>query len=284
MPRIGYLSATEEEFLEKVGRLCDIAKESLEIKRKIIEDQTEKGLYPYSAFYLKDVKAKTGHYWSNHFNTIGLVGMNEALLNFLGKDITTKEGVEFAEKVLLFMRDKMKDYQEETGHQYNLEATPAEGTTARLARLDKQRFPNIITAGKNEVYYTNSTQIPVEFTDDIFEVVKLQDKLQTLYTGGTVLHLYLGEKIDNKEVCKNLIRKIFTSSKMPYISLTPTFSICSNHGYIAGEHFTCPECGEKTEVWSRVVGYLRSVQDFNSNKQEEYMNRTKIKIKKKQIN
>ncbi|MGD9901171.1 MAG: ribonucleoside triphosphate reductase [Spirochaetales bacterium] len=283
MPRIGYLAKTEEEFLNRVGRLCDIAKESLEIKRKIIEEQTVNGLYPYSAFYLKDIKLKTGHYWSNHFNTIGLVGMNEALLNFMHKDITTDEGVEFAKKVLLYMRDKMKEYQEETGHQYNLEATPAEGTTARLARLDKKRFPKIITAGDNEVYYTNSTQVPVEFTDDIFEVVRLQDGLQTLYTGGTVLHLYLGERVDNKEVCKSLIKKIFTTSKMPYVSITPTFSVCKNHGYISGEHFKCPECGEQTEVWSRVVGYLRNVQDFNANKQEEYMNRVKFKIKEEQL-
>ena len=283
MPRIGYLSKTKEEFFSNVARLCDVAKTSLEIKRKIVEDQTEKGLYPYSKFYLKDVKLRTGHYWSNHFNTIGLVGMNEALLNFMGKDITTDEGRLFAVDVLNFMRTKMKEYQEETTHQYNLEATPAEGTTARLARLDKKRFPNIITAGKNEVYYSNSTQLPAEFSDDIFEVVELQEELQNLYTGGTVLHLYLGEKIENKEVCKSLIRKIFEKSKMPYISLTPTFSICQSHCYIAGEHFTCPECGAKTEVWSRVVGYLRSVQDFNSNKQEEYMNRTKFKIKEGQL-
>jgi ribonucleoside-triphosphate reductase len=282
MPRIGYLSATKEEFLERVGKLCDIAKTSLEIKRKVVEDQTDKGLYPFSAFYLKDIKKRSGQFWSNHFNTIGLVGMNEALLNFMGKDITTKEGVDFSVEVLEYMRDKMKEYQEETGHQYNLEATPAEGTTARLARLDKKRFPNIITAGKDEVYYSNSTQIPVEHTDDIFEVVKLQDKLQTLYTGGTVLHFYLGEKIEDISVCKALIKKVFTSSKMPYISLTPTFSICNNHGYITGEHFSCPECGGKTEVWSRVVGYLRSVQDFNANKHEEYMNRVKFKIKEGQ--
>lgn len=278
MPRIGYLSSTKEEFLNKVGKLCDVAKESLEIKRRIVEDQTEKGLYPYSAFYLEDVKLRSGSYWDNHFNTIGLVGMNEALLNFMDKDITSKEGQEFSIEVLNFMREKMSQYQEETGHQYNLEATPAEGTTARLARLDKARFPNIITAGDKEVYYTNSTQIPVEHTSDIFEVIDLQDELQSLYTGGTVLHLYLGEKIEDRETVKNLIKKIFTTSKMPYISLTPTFSICSNHGYIAGEQFSCPECGKDTEVWSRVVGYLRSVQDFNSNKHEEYMNRQKFEL------
>ena len=283
MPRIGYLSTTEDEFFERVEKLCNIAKISLEVKRKVVEAQTEKGLYPYSAFYLQDVKKRSGSYWDNHFNTIGLVGMNEALLNFMGKDITTKEGQAFSIKVLKFMRDKMKDYQEETGHQYNLEATPAEGTTARLARLDKARYPNIITTGDNEVYYTNSTQIPVEYTSDIFKVIELQDELQSLYTGGTVLHLYLGERIEDKEVCKSLIKKIFTNSKMPYISLTPTFSVCKNHGYISGEHFHCPECGEKAEVWSRVVGYLRSVEDFNANKHEEYMNRLKFKIGEGQL-
>ena len=283
MPRIGYLARNEEEFLNQVGRLCDLAKNSLEIKRKIVEAQTEKGLYPYSRFYLKDIKFKTGGYWNNHFNTIGLVGMHEALLNFMGKGIETEEGQEFAIKVLNYMRSKMQEYQEETGHQYNLEATPAEGTTARLARLDKARFPNIITAGVEEVYYSNSTQLPAEFSDDIFEVVQKQDPLQTLYTGGTVLHLYLGEKIEDKEVVKALIKKVFTTSKMPYISLTPTFSICHDHGYIAGEHFDCPDCGSKTEVWSRVVGYLRNIDNFNVNKQEEYKSRTKFKIREGQL-
>ena len=173
--------------------------------------------------------------------------------------------------------------QKETGSQYNLEATPAEGTSARLAKLDKKRFPDIITAGKEAVCYTNSTQIPVEYTDDIMKVVELQDELQSLYTGGTVLHFYLGEKIEDREVCKKLIRKIFTQSKMPYISLTPTFSICSEHGYITGEHFNCPECGKKTEVWSRVVGYLRPVQDYNDSKYDEYMTRKKFVINKSEL-
>lgn len=204
--------------------------------------------------------------------------MNESLLNFLGKDITTSEGQEFAIRVMNFLRQKMLDYQTETEHQYNLEATPAEGVSARLAMIDKKRYPDIITAGKKSVCYTNSTQIPVEYSDDIFKVVQLQDELQSLYTGGTVLHLYLGERIENKEVCKKLIKKIFTMSKMPYISITPTFSVCEKHGYIAGEHFTCPECGEKTEVWSRVVGYLRPVQDFNESKLDEYMSRKKFVI------
>jgi ribonucleoside-triphosphate reductase len=172
----------------------------------------------------------------------------------------------------------MVEYQTETGHSYNLEATPAEGTSARLAKLDRKRFPEIITAGKEQDCYTNSTQLPVEFTDDIFKAVELQDELQSLYTGGTVLHFYLGEKIEDKEICKKLIKKIFTTSKMPYISMTPTFSVCKNHGYVAGEHFNCPHCGEKAEVWSRVVGYLRPVQDFNDSKQDEYFTRKKYKI------
>jgi len=278
LPRIGYLSKDENEYFSLLSKYADIAKTSLEIKRKVIEDQTEKGLYPYCKFYLRNVKQRSGGYWSNHFGTIGIVGMNESLLNFMQKDITTPEGQIFAIKVMNYLREKMMEYQEETGNQFNLEATPAEGTSARLAKLDKKLYPEIITAGKSAVSYTNSTQIPVEFSDDIFKVVSLQDELQSLYTGGTVLHLYLGEKIDDKEVCKNLIKKIFTTSKMPYISITPTFSICEKHGYIAGEHFTCPECGKQTEVWSRVVGYLRPVQSYNDSKFDEYMNRTKFKI------
>ena len=279
LPRIGYLAENEQEYFDMVSKYCDIAKNSLEIKRKIIEKQTDNGLYPYSKFYLRSVKQRTGQYWANHFNTIGIVGMNESLLNFMGKDLTTPEGQAFALKVMNFMRAKMVEYQKETGNQYNLEATPAEGTAARLAKLDKKRFPDIITAGKEAVCYTNSTQIPVEYSDDIMEIVGLQDELQSLYTGGTVLHFYLGEKIEDREVCKKIIKKIFTKSKMPYISLTPTFSVCSEHGYITGEHFTCPECGKKTEVWSRVVGYLRPVQDYNDSKYDEYMNRKKFVIK-----
>ncbi|MBR1984450.1 MAG: ribonucleoside triphosphate reductase, partial [Clostridia bacterium] len=278
LPRIGYLAEDEAEYFALLSKYADIAKNSLEIKRKVVENQTEKGLYPYSAFYLRDVKKRTGGYWSNHFNTIGIVGMNESLLNFMGKDITTPEGQEFTIKVMNYLRQKMVEYQQETGHQYNLEATPAEGTAARLAKLDKKRFPDIITAGKNAVCYTNSCQVPVEYTDDIFKVVELQDEIQSLFTGGTVVHFYLGEKIEDREVAKALIKKIFTTSKMPYISLTPTFSICNEHGYINGEHFECPECGKKTEVWSRVVGYLRPVQDYNDSKYDEYMVRRKFVI------
>jgi len=283
LPRIGYLSRNEGEFFARLRQMCETAKTSLEIKRKIVEDQSDEGLYPYSTHFLRDVKSRTGHYWSNHFNTIGVVGMNEALLNFLGTDITTEEGQQFSVKVMNFLREVMLDFQKETGHMYNLEATPAEGTSYRLARIDKARFPSIRASGVNEPYYTNSTQTPVNFTDDIFEVVALQDELQSLYTGGTVQHLYLGERINDIQTCKRLIQKVFAQSKMPYISITPTFSICNEHGYIAGEHFACPHCDAKTEVWSRVTGYLRPLQNFNKGKKEEYFERVKFVVKQDQI-
>ena len=277
LPRIGYLSRSESEFKARLWRLIHLAKNSLEIKRKIIEDQTEKNLYPYAAHYLRDVKARTGRYWFNHFNTIGIVGMNEALINFMGRDITTAEGQDFAQRMMEYMRGILVEIQEETGNFYNLEATPAEGTSYRLAMADKKMYPDIVTAGSEDApYYTNSTQLPVGFTDDIFETLDLQDELQSGYTGGTVLHLYLGERIDDPEVCKSLIRKIFTNYKLPYVSITPTFSICNNHGYIAGEHFSCPDCGEQTEVWSRVTGYLRPVQNYNRGKRQEYADRRKF--------
>lgn len=281
LARIGYISSTKNEFKARLWQLAQIGKTSLEIKRKIIEQQSEKGLYPYSVNYLKDIKARTGQYWYNHFSTMGIIGMNEAVLNFMNKDITTPEGQEFSKEILEYMREILVDFQNETGHVYNLEATPAEGTAYRLAQLDKEMYPDIITAGKDTVYYTNSTQIPVGYTDDIFEVMELQDDLQSLYTGGTVLHLYLGERIEDIGVCKNLIKKIFTNYKLPYISITPTFSVCSDHGYIKGEHFNCPQCGEKTEVWSRVVGYLRPVENYNKGKKEEYFERKKFEIKGK---
>ena len=281
LPRIAYLSKSEPEFRTRLWQQMNIARNSLEIKRKVIEDQTVKGLYPYSANYLKDVKLRTGYYWFNHFNTIGLLGMNEACQNLLGYeyDLTTKEGQEFALRTLNYMRDVIKDIQDETGHYYNLEATPAEGTSYRMAKQDRERYKDIITAGDKVPYYTNSSQLPVGFTDDIFETMELQDELQTLYTGGTVLHLYLGEEIKDIEAAKNLIKKIFTNYKLPYISLTPTFSVCNDHGYISGEHYFCPECGAPSEVWSRVVGYLRPVQNFNNGKRAEYDDRKKYVIK-----
>ncbi|NLO93004.1 MAG: ribonucleoside triphosphate reductase [Clostridiaceae bacterium] len=281
LPRIGYLSNTKEEFKKRLYNIARIGKTSLEIKRKVVEQQTEKGLYPYTAHYLRNVKERFGSYWYNHFATIGIVGMNEALLNFLGKDITTPEGQEFAIDIMNYLREIMVEFQQETGNFYNLEATPAEGTSYRLARLDKQRYPDIITAGQDTPYYTNSSQLPVGYTDDIFEYVDLQDELQSLYTGGTVQHLYLGESIEDIRIAKNIIRRIFENYKMPYISLTPTFSICNTHGYIRGEHFECPECGQDTEVWSRVVGYLRPVANYNKGKREEYRTRKKFVLDKR---
>jgi ribonucleoside-triphosphate reductase len=281
LPRLAYISSSESEFRTRLWQQMNIARNSLEIKRKVIEEQTDRGLYPYSANFLQGIRQQTGCYWYNHFNTIGLIGMNEACQNLLGPefDLTTPEGQGFAIRTLEYMRDVIKDIQEETGNYYNLEATPAEGTSYRLAQKDKKKYPNIITAGSKQPYYTNSSQLPVGYTDDIFETLDLQDELQTLYTGGTVLHLYLGEEIKDIGAAKSLIRKAFTNYKLPYMSLTPTFSICNSHGYIAGEHYTCPVCGESAEVWSRVVGYLRPVQNFNKGKREEYEQRVKYVMK-----
>ncbi|KKP63784.1 MAG: Ribonucleoside-triphosphate reductase class III catalytic subunit [Candidatus Moranbacteria bacterium GW2011_GWF2_34_56] len=249
MPRLGYLAKDKKDFFAQLDKLMDIAKESLELKRVFIEKLTDAGLYPYSRHYLKDIKARRGTYWGNHFSTIGLIGMNEALLNLMGKSITTKEGNLFAQRVLNHMRNKMIKYQKETDNMYNLEATPAEGTSYRLANLDQKKYPDIIfandesvKAGAAQPYYTNSSQLPVGYTSDIFEALELQDNLQTKYTGGTVLHGFLGEKINDTEVVKNLVRTIATKYALPYFTFTPTFSICPEHGYIAGEHHTCPKC------------------------------------------
>jgi ribonucleoside-triphosphate reductase len=283
LPRLAYLSNSESEFNIRLLEAMTTAKKSLEIKREIIEEQTEKGLYPYSCSYLADVKLKSGSYWYNHFNTIGLIGMNEACQNLLGKeyDLTSKVGQELAVRTLNYMRDIIKDIQEETGNYYNLEATPAEGTSYRLAKKDKDRYPDILSAGDEVPYYTNSSQLPVGFTDDIFETLDLQDELQSLYTGGTVLHFYLGERVKDIQTTKTLIKKIFTRYSLPYISLTPTFSVCNEHGYISGEHFKCPTCNRPAEVYSRVVGYLRPVQNFNRGKKQEYKDRVKYVIKDK---
>ncbi|EKE21439.1 MAG: hypothetical protein ACD_7C00245G0008 [uncultured bacterium] len=249
MPRLGYLAKDKKDFFSRLDKLMDIAKESLELKRVFIEKLTDAGLYPYSRHYLRDIKARRGTYWGNHFSTIGLIGMNEALLNLMGKSITTKEGNIFAQRVLNHMRDKMIKYQKETDNMYNLEATPAEGTSYRLANLDRNKYPDIIfandesvKAGAAQPYYTNSSQLPVGYTSDIFEALDLQDNLQTKYTGGTVLHGFLGEKINDIEVVKNLVRTIATKYALPYFTFTPTFSICPEHGYLAGEHHVCPKC------------------------------------------
>ena len=278
LPRIGYLAQSKNEFMSRLWQQVQLAKSSLETKRLIVEQQTSNGLYPYSAHYLRHIKERTDEYWHNHFSTIGIIGMNEALLNLLGVDITTEEGREFSVEVMNFLRSALKDAQDETGHVYNLEATPAEGTAYRLARLDRARFPDIITAGNETPYYTNSTQVPVGLTDDIFKVLDLQDDLQSLYTGGTVLHLYLGEAVEDIETCKSLLRKAFQNYNLPYISITPTFSICDEHGYLRGEQFTCPDCQGETEVWSRVTGYLRPVSNYNQGKRQEYTDRLKFRI------
>jgi ribonucleoside-triphosphate reductase len=251
MPRLGFTSIDENDFMRKLEYLMELAKESLEIKRKAIEKFTETGLYPYSKFYLRMVKERYNQHWKNHFATIGLLGMNEAIINFMpGETIVTPKGKEFTIRVLDFMRKKLEEYQKETGNIYNLEATPGEGTTYRFARIDKTRFGRIKVANDDAVklgakpYYTNSTQLPVTHTPDIFEALDLQDDLQCKYTGGTVFHGYIGEKI-NKDAAKLMVKKIAEKYHLPYFTITPTFSICPMHGYIAGKHEYCPKCDEE---------------------------------------
>ena len=284
LPRIGYLAKSEAEFFQMLYHNMELARESLEIKRKVVEEKKKKNLYPYTKFYLRDIKARYGVYWKNHFSTIGLVGMNEACLNFLGKDIGTDEGKNFALKVMDNMRNMIRNFQKETGNNYNLEATPAEGTSYRLARLDKQKFNAVKCANQKEYengakpFYTNSTQLPVNYTDDIFELLDHQDDIQTKYTGGTVVHIFAGERVFDTNVIKNLVKKVCENYKLPYFTFTPTFSICPTHGYIAGEHFICPECGEKSEVYSRVVGYISPVNQWNEGKAEEFKMRKTFAI------
>lgn len=268
LPKIAANSETKGEFMAKLAEKMELAKESLEIKRELLEDFTDKDLYPYTKFYLRDVKARFGVYWKNHFSTIGLIGMNEACLNLLADDIGSFRGKQFALEVMDFMRAKIVKFQKETGHNYNLEATPGEGTSYRLAKLDKEKYP----------YYTNSTQLPVNYTDDIFEVLDHQDDLQTKYTGGTVVHIYAGERIQSIETMKNLVKKICNNYRLPYFTFSPTFSTCPNHGYIAGEYFTCPECGAECEVYSRVVGYIRPVNQWNKGKKREFKDRKEFVI------
>jgi len=271
MPRIGYTAKNEKQFFEKLERLMELAKNSLEIKRKVVGKNMDKGLLPFSKRYLGTLK------W--HFATIGLIGMNEACLNFLGKNIATKEGQEFSIKVLKFMRDKIKEFQRETGNIYNLEATPAEGTSYIFALSDKKKYPKIITAGKKVPYYTNSTNLPVNFTSDIFEALKHQEPLQILYNGGTIFHTFLGERVADAESCKLLVKRIAENFRIPYFTITPTFSVCIDHGYIVGEHFRCPKCKKPTEVYSRIVGYYRPVQNWHVGKQEEFRQRLEYKVK-----
>lgn len=278
MARIGYLSDSVEEFKKRVRELMEVSKDICETKRCILEKYMDIGLYPYSRHYLQNVKKATGGYFKNHFSTIGLNGMNEACINLLGIDITTEEGNRFAVETMEFMNKVIQIFQEETGSLWNLEASPAEGATYRFARMDKKLYPRIYTQGENEPYYTNSTQLPVNYTTDVFEAVELQEKLQSLYTGGTVLHGFIGEEIKDIETCKMLIKKVMERSSIPYFTVSPTFSICPEHGYLAGEHFECPKCGNEAEVWSRVVGFHRPVQVWNKGKQEEYKDRVEFQI------
>ena len=276
LPRLALKSKNEKEFFKGLAELMDMAKDSLETKRKVLERLTDANLYPYTKFYLRNIKQRFNQYWKNHFSTIGLIGTNEAALNLLGVDIGTEKGKVFAEKTLDFMRDRLVEYQKETGNNYNLEATPAEGTTYRLAQLDKASFPdrahfaNGIGAEVKCPFYTNSSHLPVNYTDDLFELMDLQDNLQTKYTGGTVIHFFLGERMDDPQTLKKLVKTICENYKLPYFTFSPSFSICKNHGYIVGEHPECPKCGESTEVYSRVVGFLRPVSQWNKGKQAEF--------------
>ncbi len=269
MPRIAYIANSEEEFYQRLDHMMDIAARSLKIKRDIISRLLDEGLYPYTRRYLGT--------FNNHFSTIGLIGMNEACLNakWIAKDLTHEQAQKFTKDVLNHMRERLSDYQEEYGDLYNLEATPAESTTYRLAKHDLQRYPDIITAGKKgeTPFYTNSSHLPVDFTSDIFDALDIQDEFQTLYTSGTVFHAFLGEKLPDWKAAANLVRKIAENYKLPYYTMSPTYSVCKTHGYISGEHFTCPECGGNAEVYSRITGYYRPVQNWNDGKTAEYKKR-----------
>ncbi len=264
MPRLGYLSRDESEFFDRLDELLEIAKDSLEIKRRLVQKNMDNGLIPYSKRYLGTLKF--------HFSTIGLVGMNEACLNLFGEDISTKHGKRFAEKVLKYIRRRLSDFQEETGNLYNLEATPAEGSSYRLALIDKKKYPKIITASEKVPRYTNSTWLPVDKTDDVIYAMRHQESLQTLYTGGTVFHAFIGERCD-PDSCKAFVKKVMFNTRLPYITITPTYSVCPKHGYFAGEQHECPICHGRTEVYSRVVGYFKPVSNWNPGKQQEFKER-----------
>ncbi len=276
LPRIGYIAKEEHEFFDDLKEKVQLAVDSLSIKRKILERFTDRDLYPYTKFYLREIKQGSGLYWKNHFSTIGIIGMNETCLNFIGEDIASDAGQKFSLKVMDFIRDMISEIQEKTGDIFNLEATPAEGTSYRLSVLDKKQFPEIICANEEEYkkgadpYYTNSTQLPVNYSDDIYETLMLQDQLQAKYTGGTVLHVFLGELVNDIEAVKGLIRKVATNFRLPYFTLTPTFSICPSHGYLIGKQERCSICDQETEIYSRVVGYLRPVKQWNNGKRAEF--------------
>jgi len=276
LPRIGFLAENEAEFFTLLEERLLLAKNSLEIKRKVLETYTKSGLYPYTKFYLKSIYERFNQYWKNHFSTIGIIGMNEAIENLMNKNLGTTEGKDFAIRVMDYLRARLIDIQEETLNNYNLEATPAEGTSYRLAILDKKQLPGIKCAScrGDTPFYTNSTQLPVNFSDDIFEVLDLQDELQTKYTGGTVLHIFGGERVEHGHSIKALVKSICESYRLPYFTFSPTFSICSQHGYLDGEQPFCPICNKETEVFSRIVGYLRPVSQWNEGKKAEFRLRT----------
>jgi ribonucleoside-triphosphate reductase len=283
MPRLGHVAPNEKEFLARLDHLMEIAKTSLEAKRKVLEQFTDSDLYPYTRFYLRSIKERLGSYWHNHFSTIGLIGMNEACVNLLDCDIGTEEGRAFAARVLDHMRERLQRFQEETGSLYNLEATPAEGTSYRLAKLDRDRLAgtccgNGHPSGNGVPFYTNSSHLPVNYTDDIFLALDLQDELQTKYTGGTVMHVFLGEAVPDPQAVKRFVRTVCRKYRLPYFTLSPSFSVCPNDGYIRGEHATCQRCGKETEIYSRVVGYLRPVVQWNDGKQAEFALRSRYQI------
>lgn len=286
LPKIGYLAHNKEEYFKMLGERMDLAKESLEIKRKLLEKLTDANLYPYTKFYLRNIKQRFGVYWKNHFSTIGLIGMNEACTNLLGEGIGSEAGKQLALETMDFMRERIRGYQESTGNNYNLEATPAEGTTYRLAKMDKENYPEIKCANEEmyshgaEPYYTNSTQLPVNYTDDIFEALDHQDDLQTKYTGGTVVHIFGGERISDIQTMKNLVRKVCENYRLPYFTFSPTFSVCPNHGYLKGEHASCPDCGDECEIYSRVVGFYRPVSQWNKGKKSEFGDRKTFSLNK----
>ncbi|MDD2209369.1 MAG: ribonucleoside triphosphate reductase [Bacilli bacterium] len=279
MPRLAYLAIDEKDFYTRLDKIMDISARSLKVKRNTITALLDAGLYPYTKRYLGS--------FSNHFSTIGLVGMNEACLNarWIKKDLSQAESIQFTKAVLNHMRERLSDYQELYGDLYNLEATPAESTAYRLAKHDKEQYPNIITASEegHTPYYTNSSHLPVSFTSDIYQALDVQDGLQTLYTSGTVFHAFLGQKLPSWKSCMNLVKKIAENYHIPYYTMSPTYSICKEHGYLVGEQFTCPHCGQETEVYSRITGYYRPVRNWNDGKTEEYKNREKYNIEKSKL-
>ncbi len=284
LPRIGYLAEDEKEFFNSLEKKIHLSVKSLAIKRKVLEKFTEENLYPYSKFYLREVKQFSGLYWKNHFSTVGIIGMNEACLNLFGESIASDKGQQFALRTMDFIRDIISQIQDDSGDIFNLEATPGEGTAYRLAMMDKRKFPKITCANETDYnngaapYYTNSTQLPVNYTDDVFETLELQDQLQSKYTGGTVLHIFLGQQVTDLNAITNLVKKVSSKYRLPYFTLTPTFSVCPSHGYLHGEQPKCGTCNKETEVYSRVVGYLRPIKQWNNGKQAEFSMRKTFKV------